>query len=354
MLRLSLSWVAGLTLVTLSPASGQQVVEIDFTAGRTILDDEWQRSMDPYRLLVDWDRGVFYVHDNEDPEVMMVFSLESGERVGAIPTPEGEGPFEFPHGRHGMDLTQDGGLYISGYLLVIEYSPMGEPVDSWRPHSMTTSTVCDLGGEPAVAAQGGIVRRNPDGTIDFIGPGPSRGGESPRALAIRIALGRIVCTEDRGYVVTTNDADSDSVTVYHLDGETGTIDLPRVGFDGLMDCRRWVNRSGDTCRVGLHNLYPSFDGHGNLVLFSPDEEVHGLIINPDTGCHAFVDNTTKSFHQPVAVRGDSVLVFHNEYTQREVNGRTVTDFRDYTNKVSIHPLKRVSGEACPGMLPSVR
>ena len=345
--------VAGVITLAPSPAYGQQMVEIDFTVGRTILDDEWQRSMDPYRMAVDWTRGVFYIHDNEDPEGIMVFSLDTGERLRTISTPEGEGPYEFPHGRHGMAVSSSGGLYVSGYLLVMVFDPEGEPVSSWPLHTMTTSEVCNLGGEPAVPAQGGIVRRKSDGTSERIGPGPTARGESPRAIAVRVALGRIACTKDRAYVVAAYDASPDSVFVYHLNGEEGRVLLPTEGIDGMMDCRRWVTNPGHTCRVGLHSLRPSFDDRGNLVLFGPDEQVHGLIINPETGCHALVRNTTKRRHQPVGIHGDSVLVLHFESTEREVNGRTVTSYRDYANKVSMHPLRRVSGDPCPGVLPSV-
>lgn len=349
--RPSFPWAAGFILFGSSPAVAQQVVEIDFTVGRTIMDD-WQRSMDPYRVAVDWTRGVFYAHDQEHPNGIMVFSLETGEHVRTIATPSGEGPNEFPHGRHGMDISSNGGLYVSGILLVMEFDSEGEPVGSWRTHAFTTTEVCNLGGEPAVPALGGIVRRRPDGRGEEIGfMTGNQAGESPRETAIRVALARLACKEDRAYVITANDAGPDSVFVHHLSGEIGRVPLPTEGIGGMMECRPWVTRPGDTCRVGLHNLAPSFDERGNLVLFGPDEQVHGLVINPETGCHALVRNTTGSHHQPVGIRGDSVLVFHFEATEREIDGRTVTSYRDYTNKVSLHPLRRVSGEPCPAMLP---
>ena len=84
-------------------------------------------------------------------------------------------------------------------------------------------------------------------------------GESPRAIAVRLAFGRLACTEDRAYVLASYDASPDSVFVYHLNGEEERVMLPTEGIDGMMDCRRWVINPGDKCRVGLHRLHPSFD-----------------------------------------------------------------------------------------------
>ena len=153
----------------------------------------------------------------QQPEGIMVFSLDTGERLRTISTPEGEGPYEFPHGRHGMAVSSSGGLYVSGYLLVMMFDPEGEPISSWPLHSMTTSEVCNLGGEPAVPAQGGIVRRKSDGTSERIGPGPTARGEPPRAIAVRVALGRIACTKERAY------------SLLRRLGESGTVRSRRAG-----------------------------------------------------------------------------------------------------------------------------
>lgn len=349
-MRVTLSWLTGFAMCATSSAQGQSVVEIDYSAGRTILDDKLNRFMDPYRIAVDWSRSVLYVHDTEEPEGIMAFSLEDGEWLQTISTPTGEGPNEFPHGRHGMAITPSGGLYVSGFRLIAEFDSEGVVADSWYPQTLTTSGVCNFGGQPAIPAQMGVVRRGSNGADEYIGQdSPSLVGN--RATVAGIATARIACTEHRAYVVTSSPVvGMDSVFVYHRIGGRKLVELPTEGINGMMDCRTWGARRQGACQVALYNLYPSMDDHGNLVLLGPDSEVHGVIIDPETGCHALIRNTTKYRHVPVGIRGDSVLVFHNAYSERQVNGRTVTSYRDHANKVSMHPLRRVSGEACQGVL----
>jgi len=47
---------------------------------------------------------------------------------------------------------------------------------------------------------------------------------------------------------------------------------------------------------------------------------------------------------------DSALVFHYASWEDDQGGFTMSTAAD---RVSLHPLRRVSGEPCPGMLPSV-
>ena len=56
MSRPSLPWVAALVAILLTPAdgSGQQVLEVDYEAGRIIIDDEW-RGLFSHFVAVDWD-----------------------------------------------------------------------------------------------------------------------------------------------------------------------------------------------------------------------------------------------------------------------------------------------------------
>ena len=107
MTRITLSWVAGFLVLSALPADAQQVLEIDFTNGRTIIDDEW-RSMGSHLMAVDWSRSILYVDDDEEPEGIMAFSLETGDWLRTVPTPKGDGPFEFPQTRTGMDVAPMG------------------------------------------------------------------------------------------------------------------------------------------------------------------------------------------------------------------------------------------------------
>ena len=53
---------------------------------------------------------------------------------------------------------------------------------------------------------------------------------------------------------------------------------------------------------------------------------------------------------PVRVKGDSVLVFQQDQGEPK-DGAAFRLFIGSTNKASLHPLRRVSGEPCPGMAP---
>ena len=344
-----------LLLAFLSVPAGigaQQVVEVDYSAGRTILDDEW-RAINPAEVITDWTHGLLYAQDKEEPNGIMVFSLETGEWIRTIPTPRGDGPFEFSQGRASMALAQDGGLYVSGLLRVVTYDPNGQPVSSWTPRAHMRKAVCDLGGKPTVPVLNGVLRYE----TETIGPDASSGvtimaasKEEGMAIARTLLSSRIACTEDRAFVVLTYDEGPDSVFVYHVSGEVGRIAVPTdFAYDDEWKCEI----AGRPCPPWSRNLFPSFDDRGNLALFGIDRRTAGTIINPETGCYAIVrkDPLNDGSRIPIRIRGDSAMVFQQD--SRERNGRRQV-FMGSTNKVSLHPLKRVSGEPCPGLLPSIR
>ena len=236
--RPSLTWAVGLFWWVVSPAASQQVVEIDFTGGRTIIDDPWNRDMRVDDLAFDWNRGVFYVTDSEEPDGVMVFSLTTGEWLWTISTPQGEGPYELPYGVLGTGLARNGGLYVNGYLSIVEFDLDGEPVNSWRPPAPPTTDVCDLGGAPAIPTQGDVVRQRLGNADEHIGNVQVKGHlvtaaahEARNAITRRVRSARIACEGDRAYVVMTYSEGQDSVFVYHLDGTTETITLPSEGIE---------------------------------------------------------------------------------------------------------------------------
>ena len=208
--------------------------------------------------------------------------------------------------------------------------------------------------ETAIPAGGGVFRRKPDGTGEALGPVRPQGNLRG---TLQVFQSGIACTDDRAYVVVSYDTGPDTVFVYDRSGEESRVLLPTVGIEGMMDCRSW-NYAGEPpaqhCRTALHDVDPSFDDRGHLVLFGRDRKVHGVIINPDTGCHALVRNSTEAAHRPVAVHADSVLVFHRIVVEEMIDGRRTTVRRSDADKVSLHPFRRVSGDPCPGMLPSVK
>ena len=357
MRALTFLMIAG--LVAAPDAGAQQILQIDYSVGRTIMHDEW-RAMKYHNLAADWDRNLLYVHDNEEPDGIMVFSLETGEWVRTISTPRGEGPLEIPPlGTTWMSLAGDGGLYVAGFQRVLMFDSNHNPVGSWTPQAPTAQRVCDLGGRPAVPVPNGVLRHE----TEAIGPNAILGTsvdeivseEDARARNQAVLTGlslnsaaRIVCTEDRAFVVQAYEEGPDSVFVYDLSGKTGRVAVP-TEFTEEWGCQI----SGRPCPPWSHKSHPSVDDRGHLVLFSGDFRTGGAIIDPETGCYAIVqkDMRTDMARIPVRVRGDSVLVFQQDQGETE-DGRPHL-FMGSANKASMHPLRRVSGEPCAGMLPSV-
>lgn len=357
--------VATLALLPVHAANAQQILDIDFEGGRTIIDDEWRAMMSSGPLAIDWERNLLYVDDQEEPEGIMVFSLDTGEWLRTIRTPEGEGPYEFPQRRAGIDLAPGGGLYVSGFMRVVEYDSLDVPINSWRPDATLAERVCDFGGAPAVPTLGGVVRRGPDDTSELVGPiaAPSSAEDTetirdPDAY-IRFRGARIACLDDVAYVAMANEEGPDSVFVYHLGGEEGRVAVPVQGVRDHTGCMRRYERGGkvveEPCPHWSERARLSFDDLDNIVLLGYDYETHGAVIDPETGCHALIRNTTQGRHRPVGVHADSVLVFHNPFEVTEEDGRTVYNITgNSAYRVSMHALRRVSGQPCPGMLPTVR
>ena len=341
-----------LLAVLFAPAlcSAQQVVEIDYSAGRTIIDDEL-RGMRPHDLAVDWDRNILYVNDAVEPNGIMVFSLETGEWIRTIATPRGDGPFEFSQGTGSLALASDGGLYVSGYQRVVTYDTNGEPVHTWTPNAPMRRAVCELDGKPAVPVLNGVLRHE----TEAIGPQAVTDGtvgviiseQEGLDRSMLLARSRIACTDGRAFVVLTYSEGPDSVFVYHVNGDVNRVIVP-TEFSEDWGCRI----AGRACPPWTRNLRPSFDHRGNLVLFGSEWRTGGAIINPETGCYAIVQKNVQTdiTRVPVRMKGDSILVFSDD--QELKAGFDL--YLGSANKVSIHPLRHVSGEPCPGVIPSVR
>ncbi|MYI07106.1 MAG: hypothetical protein F4059_07295 [Gemmatimonadetes bacterium] len=343
------------------------VLEIDYATGRTIIDDE-RRSMWATDLAVDQSRGILYVIDSAEREGIMAFSLETGDWIRTIRTPRGDGLREFPGGRWSTATAPDGGLYVSGPGRVVEHDALGAFVGGWSPGWQKGTGVCDFGGEPAIPMPSGVMRRRPDGTDNPIpAEAAEEGGFIARSYEEAFAFNtthvgaRIACTGSTAFVVRSYLDGPDSVFTYHRSGEAGKVAVPS-DFAEWEGCEKREVRtpSGQSagrapCWVWNRALMPSMDGRGNLVLFSEvDFGTAGTIINPETGCYAIVrkDPSTDKARVPVRILGDSVLVLHNRSEPNENNGTTY--FTDSANRVSLHPLRRVSGEPCPGMLPGIQ
>ena len=345
-------------------ADAQQVLVIDTAAGRVIIDDEWRAIRTIGDLPLDRTRAILYAKDDEDPEAVMAFSLETGERIRIIPTPTGDGPYELSEGLNEMALGRDGRLYVAGFVRVLEFDPLAQAVSNWRPRAEGMSDVCEIDGQPAIVSSSGMIRRGPDGTDESFGPGIADrratvtaelpGGGTSRNIAGYAP--RIACTDDVTYVVTTNAEGSDSVFVYHRNGDIGRLAMPTEFTDRGDDCRVKVHWGALgilelACTDWTSGLRPTLDGHGNLLLLGHDAEGPGAIIDPETGCYAVLRKPEPSnSYDALHIYQDSALVFRYATWRNEQGGARVSSAAD---RISLHPLRRVSGEPCPGMLPSV-
>lgn len=343
------------------PAAGaQQILQIDTTAGRVIIDDEWRGIRTIEDMPLDRTRAILYVTDaEEEEEGVMAFSLETGEWIRTIPTPEGDGPRELSRGISGMSLGRDGRLYVAGFVRVLEFDPLGRYVGNWRPQVETVWGVCELDGQPAIVAFGGVVRRGRDGTDEGFGPGiadrrATTTRETPTGYVLTASGSppRIACTDDETYVVTSSEEGPDSVLVYRRNGETERWGVPDELADALDDCKVPGDIAELPCTVWPRYRKPSLDGRGNLVLMGHDVEVPGAVIDPEAGCYAVVRKPGKAIdYDALHVYRDSALVFRYASWEDDQGGFHMSTS---ANRVSLHPLRRVSGEPCPGMLPAVR
>ena len=306
----------------------------------------------------------------------MVFSLETGEWIQTIPTPTGGGPRELERGMSGMTLGRDGRLYVSGYVRVLEFDPLGQYVSNWRPGAEVVWDVCEFDGQPAIVGRGGgVIRRGPDGTDEDLG----RDIVDRRATSIRdtpMGRGRVIsgsppriaCTDDAAYVVTTSAEGPDSVFVYRRNGEVGRLAVPTEFNDRGDDCKVKVDMGHTevlemSCTNWARELKPTLDSQGNLVLLGRDQDVPGAIVDPETGCYAVVRKPDPSrVYDALHIYQDSALVFHYSVYETELPpgleipaGATAAAVTVSTaaDRISLHLLRRVSGDPCPGMLTSV-
>ena len=295
-MRRAAPWVAGLAALACTVAEAQQVVEVDFEAGRTIIDDEW-RSMFHHDLAVDWARNILYVRDDEEPEGIMAFSLETGEWIRTIPTPTGDGPQELTHGfrgrghrprRRGLCFRSAEGHRVRCTRRVCPQLDAGGADERGRMRFRRLPGSAHPGRSGAAWFGWRRERRPPFWRT--AGRSRRRRVDDGVSISRRLMSSRIACSEDVAYVVSSYDTGPDSVFTYRRGDEEGRIAVPTDFIEE--DCVRAATVNGVTlrreCPVWSERLRPSFDDLGNLVLFGNDKTVQGAIINPETGCYAMV------------------------------------------------------------------
>ena len=360
MMRMPLTVLVAAGLATGGTVEAQQVLVIDYDSGRIVLDDEWRAFYSG--SAIDHERGVLYVHDDEEPQGIMAFSLETGAHLRTYLASTGDGPRELPQGVRGVAVGPGGRLYIAGMVRVLEFGPQGEYLSHWTPRAppRADGSVCDLGGQPAVPALNGVIRRGEDGAGEQVGPDIMIVSEDPADWDFdqdisealwRLRKARILCMQDAAFVLTEHADETDSLAVYYRgSNRAGTLPIPA---DLAADQMQTVGPFLET------------DGRGNLVLRAISTPylalqeggymTAGAIIDPESGCHATIRNPEPNMFQPwlVGIHRDSAVVAYSYAEDSVEGGRPVYEYFDYANKVVLHPLRRVSGRPCAGMLPTV-
>lgn len=331
-------------------ALGQQILETDHEAGRTVIDGPFRAiSLPPYLVGIGHSEKAVYVLDLEEPEGVMAFSLVTGDLLRTVGIRKGDGPAEL---RWITSITpaSDGGMYVSGFQRVLEFDSDGTLESSWTIHDPTGRNVCELDGGPAVIGEAGnLVRRGADGTHEVVGEWSLRPLYENRPNENQLAAYRrnrsayyrtaLTCTRSAGFVLVVPESGRvGSLSVVRRAGPIDQMELPTE----FLDERDW------------HRAFPSLDGQGNIVLISEDNLTWGAVINPDSGCYAILRNSGKSgLGQFRGVYGDSAVVLHRDYEEYRDGAKRMITVHDVAARVSLVPFRSVSGDPCPGMFPSL-
>lgn len=364
--------VAGGTIGGGGNSLAQQVLEIDYSAGRTIIDDPWRAIGGS--TAIDHGRAVLYVRDPEEPDGVMAFSLETGGWIRTLMAPQGHGPQELPEGVETMSVAPDGRVYVSGNVRVLEFGPQGEYLGHWTPilAPRTSGAVCDMGGQPAVPTRNGVARRGGDGPDEAIGEDvvivssdPDEWDPTDEFIdeLWRVQNAQILCMPDAAFVVSEyggmrsrRDLSNpvvkrDSLAVFYYDSNReGRLPIP-VGLAAdqalTVGPRMETDDRGNIVllAVSLVTLMRQEGGFWNM----------GAVIDPESGCHAVIRNPEKNMMQPrfMGIYQDSAVIGYRYREETTENGQRVITNYNYANKVALHPLRRISGNPCRGMVPTV-
>ena len=160
----------------------------------------------------------------------------------------------------------------------------------------------------------------------------------PEALLDLVSNTSMTCMNGRAYVVSPSSEGegTERIHVYSADARERILAMPPEFRD---------RTSVDLAR----------DGRGQILLLTLG--ALGAVLDPETGCYAVIRRnaeTSRPGQVFAGVLSDSAVVFHREYEDETVDGQRRLTLYAEARRVSLEPLHRVSGEPCPGMLPSVR
>ena len=317
-----------LALAAGSSASAQQILEVDFEAGRKLVGGaEYGFGV---AVAMDYGRGLVLASEAADPLGVNAYSLADGSVQGVFGGgPPGDGPGELTRVR-GTAAGPDG-IFVTGPGKVIYWSWSGDLLHTWRPVAPGTSSVCALNGRPAVTSQRGVVFRDDDGESVALG------GEARTSLDATPATGRDVVMA----YLETSLACADS-SAYVLAGADGSLTEYKVGAEP-----RVIAMPVELVEAGPGGVFMAADGR--LVVTTYANELGGAVMDLATGCYALLPSVRVPGNpEYVGMFADSVVTLEasREPTTRMINGRYVPVYYADPSYIFVRPVRPVSGEPC--------
>ncbi len=345
--------VAGL----LSPSgavAGQEVMQLDLKAGREVVGGPEYR----FRAsgAVDYDRRLVYAVEALEPLAVAAYSLDDGSTVRLYGGKRGEGPGELMNLR-GVALGP-GGVFVAGRGVVNHWALSGELLYQWRPVAPGVGTICSLAGQPAVAAQQGVVLRADDGrSIERWGAtlrtAVRARPDDPEEAWVTYDRIRMACADSVVYVLTNH-----AIAAYSPSG-VRQIPVPSE-IEEIARQREAAREPGyPTGRyAGYSKMVTTADGR--LLVTVQHREIAGAVVDPATGCYKLLKtDVTRNMRYALGLMADS-LVFvdvvaelktelvngKRQAVTRNVSGRRVEVFSMNPRSIAIRPLRLVSEQPC--------
>ena len=317
-------------------AATQQILEVDFDAGREVAGGEEYLFSD-FTVAVDHDRRLVLISEAAEPLGVTAYSLDDGsvQHVFGGGRP-GDGPGEL----RSVNATAVGpdGVFVAGPGRVIYWSWSGALLHQWTPKAPGTNVVCALSGRPAVTAQEGVVFRDDDGESVALGgearPSLQATSAPVRDVAMAYVTTKLACADSSAYVLAGSDvAGMDLVlTKYKIGAEPHVVSLPTE----LADLE------------GYTGMFLADDGR--LVVTTYEDKLGGVVMDLATGCYALLPSVRRVPGNPkyVGMFADSVVTLEasRKPTTRMMNGKQVSVYYADPSYIFVRPVRAVAGESC--------
>lgn len=311
-------------------AATQQMLEVDFDAGRQVAGGEEYLFYDA-TVAVDYGRRLLLASEAADPTRVHAFSLDDGSVQGVFGSERpGDGPGELR--KVGGTAVGPDGVFVAGPGRVIHWSWSGTLLHQWTPKAPSAYPVCALNGRPVVTLQKGVVFRDDNGESVALGGEARHDLDATPTTAHDVAMAYVstllACADSSAYVLAGG---SHILTEYKIDTEPRVVSIPV----------ELVEAGGAT------SMFLAYDGR--LVITTFSDKLGGVVMDPETGCYALLPSTRVPGNPMyVGMLADSVVTLEasRKPTTRRVNGKRITAYYADPSYIFVRPVRTVSGEPC--------